>query len=824
LLTDLVTPPDRAAEFRTAGHWLPYTLSARVLAHAAGDLASSVAVVDRLGNRTRTYADLARDAGAAAALLRAASVTAGDVVSIQLPNWYEAVVAAVAVNSIGAVVNPLLPNYRAREVGHVFSAAKPRAIFTPAVYRGFDHRALIAEVGADTGINPVHILVDESQTGGDIDLVPELARAAAADLAPGVKASAVSELIFTSGTEATPKAIMHTEETANFAVRATFSGLGLPPDAVVWMPSPVGHSTGFNYGIRAALYHGQRLVLQDRWDPEDARALVAAQGCNYTLAATTFLEDLVGACERAGQQLPTLTHFGCGGAPVPAPLVRRADAVGIRVLRLYGSTEVLCATWNRRESPLDKRCNTDGCALEHTEIEVRDDDGHPLAAPATGELHVRGPNTSVGFFADPERTAATYLTGGWVRSGDIASLDEEGYITIVGRKKEIIIRGGVNIAPREIEDMISEFPEVRQVAVVGIPDQRLGERGCACVVLGPSATLTFEEMAGRLRAAGLATYKLPESIAILEALPTTPSGKVQKHEILRQIESGSITRSTRSERTDSSVKGSRSVVEYSTRSIPGGGGLVATIALNRPHELNAISWEMIDAIDTAISEAAANEQLRCLFVTGNGRAFSAGGDLKKYAKLQRDAVCFPQFVSDLHTTFGRLRQLRIPTVALVNGVTAAGGLELLLNSDIAIAASSAKIGDGHLNFGQMGGGGVLTLLARVIGIQRAFELVMTGKFLSADVAAEWGLVSRVVPDEDLLAAGMEFAQAVASKSPLAVANAKYVMNTIWSEGLSVPAGLHLELDRNALYCLTSQDAPEGLVAFSEKRTPKFSGR
>ena len=821
MLTDLVTPLDRAAEFRAAGHWLPHTLSARVLAHAAGNLASAVAVVDRLGDRSRTYAELARDAGATAALLRAAGVTAGDIVSIQLPNCYEAVVAAVAVNSVGGVINPLLPNYRAREVGHVFAAAKPRAIFTPAVYRGFDHRTLMAEVRVNTGVNPVHILVDESETGGDIDLVPELAGTATADLAPGVKASAVSELIFTSGTEATPKAIMHTEETANFAVRATFSGLQLPPDAVVWMPSPVGHSTGFNYGIRAALYHGQRLVLQDRWDADDARALVAAQSCNYTLAATTFLEDLVGACERAGQQLTSLTHFGCGGAPVPAPLVRRADAAGIRVLRLYGSTEVLCATWNRRDSPLDKRCNTDGYALEHTDIEVRDDEGNPLAAPAEGELHVRGPNASVGFFDDPERTAGTYLPGGWVRSGDIASLDEEGYITIVGRKKEIIIRGGVNIAPREIEDMISEFPEVRQVAVVGVPDERLGERGCACVVLGPSATLTFGEMVSRLRAAGLATYKLPESLAILEALPTTPSGKVQKHEILRQIESGSITRS---ERTDSSVNGSRSVVEYSTRPIPGGGGLVATIALNRPHELNAISWEMIDAIDAAISEAAASEEVRCLFLTGNGRAFSAGGDLKKYVKLQRDAVCFPQFVDDLHTTFGRLRQLRIPTVALVNGVTAAGGLELLLNSDIAIAASSAKIGDGHLNFGQMGGGGVLTLLARVVGIQRAFDLVMTGKFLSADVAAEWGLVSRVVPDEKLFAAGMEFAQAVAKKSPLAVANAKYVMNTIWSEGLSVPAGLHLELDRNALYCLTSQDAPEGLIAFSEKRAPRFSGR
>ena len=166
----------------------------------------------------------------------------------------------------------------------------------------------------------------------------------------------------------------------------------------------------------------------------------------------------------------------------------------------------------------------------------------------------------------------------------------------------------------------------------------------------------------------------------------------------------------------------------------------------------------------------------------------------------------------------------MPVVALVNGVTVAGGLELLLNCDMAIAAASARIGDGHLNFGQMGGGGVLTLLARMIGIQKASELIMTGRLLDAATAAEWGLVGRVVPDEDLVSAGLEIANQVAVKSPLAVANAKSVMNTIWAETLSVPAGLQLELDRNALYCLTSEDAAEGLLAFSEKRPPRFTGR
>ncbi|MCW2546094.1 MAG: hypothetical protein JWN96_554 [Mycobacterium sp.] len=539
-MRNVVTSDVLAAHYRQAGLWGPQTLSSRVAEHASGSLAEAPAVVDDLGQRTHSYADLAHDAAQLAAVLAGVGVAAGEVISVQLPNIYETVVAAVAASSLGAVINPLLPNYRAHELEHVFRTAAPSVIFTPAVYRGFDHRIMVEEVARSTGVRPFHIVVGAGEPGGDLELTATLdeRRSASAVLLPGTDAGAVSELIFTSGTEATPKAIMHTEETANFAVRATFADLGLAAGHVVWMPSPVGHSTGFNYGIRAALYHALTLVLQDRWDAAEAVALVGSQECNYTLAATTFLEDLVSECERTGANLPSLTHFGCGGAPVPAPLVARADAVGICVLRLYGSTEVLCATWNRPDSSFDKRSTTDGYALRHTEIEVRDEDGKTLEAPAQGELHIRGPNTSVGFANDPERTSATYLADGWVRSGDVARLDAEGYVTIVGRKKEIIIRGGVNIAPREIEDMLSEFAEVRQVAVLGIPDERLGERSCACLVLTPGSVLTFETMLERLRAAGLATYKLPERMLVVDALPVTPSGKVRKHELVRQILEG----------------------------------------------------------------------------------------------------------------------------------------------------------------------------------------------------------------------------------------------------------------------------------------------
>jgi len=266
------------------------------------------------------------------------------------------------------------------------------------------------------------------------------------------------------------------------------------------------------------------------------------------------------------------------------------------------------------------------------------------------------------------------------------------------------------------------------------------------------------------------------------------------------------------------------VVAYETLAIPKATGRAAIITLDRPAELNAMSWELIRAFDAAVSSADGDPDVRVVFITGRGRAFSAGGDLKSYLELQRDPVRFPAFVKDLHDAFGRLRTLRVPVVALINGVTVAGGLELLLSCDMAIAATSARIGDGHLNFGQMGGGGVLTLLARMVGIQRAAELVMTGKLLDAETAADWGLVGNVVPDARLLAEGMALARQIAVKSPLAVANAKEIMNTIWSEAMSVPSGLRLERERNAVYCLTSEDAPEGLLAFSDKRAPRFTGR
>lgn len=258
--------------------------------------------------------------------------------------------------------------------------------------------------------------------------------------------------------------------------------------------------------------------------------------------------------------------------------------------------------------------------------------------------------------------------------------------------------------------------------------------------------------------------------------------------------------------------------------VPDTSATAALVTLDRADQLNPLDSVMIAELDTALDEIEASGTARAVMVTGAGRAFSAGGDLKGYVELQRDPVAFPQFVSELHRVFGRLRSMRVPSIALVNGVAVAGGLELLLNCDLAIAGRSARIGDGHLNFGQMGGGGVLTLLHRAIGKAKAMELMLTGRLLPAEEALAWGLVSQVVDDDALLATGLAFAAGIAAKSPLAVANTKQVMHRIWAENGSVAAGLELELQADAYYCLTSHDAPEGLAAFAEKRTPKFEGR
>jgi acyl-CoA synthetase (AMP-forming)/AMP-acid ligase II len=529
MIGDQVTNPALAAAYRSSGSWDSTTVADKVL-QWANDRPDATAIVDREGTGRHTFRQLADDGMRFAGFLDDHDVGPGDVVSVQLPNWYETVVVDVGTLLARAVLNPLLPGYREREIRHVLETAHTRVLVTPETYRGFWYKPMVTSVIADTSHNAIHLMVTQ-----DDPKAPVLGGCSAASNHVHIPpdASAVSELIFTSGTEATPKGIMHTEETTNFSVRAAHAHLGIDDRDVVWMPSPIGHSTGFNYGVRFALYHGLKLVLQDVWDPELACRLIEQERCTYTLAATTFLSDLIARADSS--DLSSLRYFGCGGAPVPPDLVRAARSKRIDVLRLYGSTEVLVGTWNQPGSSAEHKDNTDGVALDHIEVETRTDDGQVCSAGTRGEIYVRGPNTCVGFFEDPERTQATFSPDGWVRSGDLAEIDADGFLTVVGRKKEIIIRGGMNIAPREIEELLVEHPLVTAAAVVALPHPRLGEIACACLVSTQPDDIEFAAIVEWLRSHGLAAYKLPERIELIDALPYTASGKVKKHELLATI-------------------------------------------------------------------------------------------------------------------------------------------------------------------------------------------------------------------------------------------------------------------------------------------------
>ena len=255
-----------------------------------------------------------------------------------------------------------------------------------------------------------------------------------------------------------------------------------------------------------------------------------------------------------------------------------------------------------------------------------------------------------------------------------------------------------------------------------------------------------------------------------------------------------------------------------------GTGRLGLVTLNRPTDLNPLDWDTIRELAAVVEHLAADSAVRLIAITGAGRAFSAGGDLKRYQALQRDRIQFPLYLEDLSALIRLLGQVPKPCVALVNGLAVAGGLELILACDFAIGAKSARLGDCHQNYGQMGGAGVLTLLPRIVGPMRARELIITGRLLSADEALQWGLLSAVVEEADLREAAIALCRGLNAKSPLAVANAKKALNESLWDGTGWTEGLKSEREATAEYCLTSEDAPEGLQAFADKRAPRWQGR
>ncbi|MEU3984024.1 AMP-binding protein [Streptomyces sp. NPDC026672] len=535
-------PQDRYDEatiagFRAHGHWRDEILSDYVDRWAA-ERPDAILVTD--GDGALTALRLRDDAYRLARSLRRLGVGPGDRVQVQLPNWNEFVVAYVAIARIGAVLVPTMPIYRHDEVRYVLEHSQAKVSIVPGEFRKFDHPAMLADLRGSCPVEHV-ITVRCGERDGALRYEDLITGDVPGDdeLGPPPAADDPHCVIYTSGTESRPKGCLHTLNTLTFTVHALGgSVLGLGPGDVMFMPSPVTHATGLAIGVAAPLILGSALHLMDVWEPRSALRRIAEHGCTTSMTATPFVQMVLGAIleePESAALLRTMRRWICAGAPIPESMLDdwSEHLPGCTLLPVYGRSEGLLVTaCSVGDSPAEI-LSSDGRPLPGVVLEIRDELGQVLPAGEEGEICHGGPGLMLGYWQDPERTAASIDRHGVSASGDLGRLDEDGYLRVTGRIKDLIIRGGTNISAAEVENHLITHPRVAQAAVVAVPDARLGEKACAFVVPRGQAP-TLSELTDYLRGERrIATQKLPEMLQIVDELPTTSSGKIQKY-VLRE--------------------------------------------------------------------------------------------------------------------------------------------------------------------------------------------------------------------------------------------------------------------------------------------------
>jgi acyl-CoA synthetase (AMP-forming)/AMP-acid ligase II len=495
------------------------------------------------GDGTLTYAELRGQAYRLAAQLRTRGIGAGDRVVVQLPNWREFVVTWLALTRIGAVLVPIMNIYRHDEVEYILNLTQAKAVVTTGMFRGFDHLAMVRElrpkcptvelvVAVRAKPEPQELAFEVLANPDAGTVVPD-----SASLGSLPHADELLLVIFTSGTESRPKGCVHTTNTFSYSMRTLSSLLRLTADDVAFGPSPIAHATGLIAAIGCPLYTGGSVNLLDVWEPKLALDRIKEHGCTYTVTASPFVQMALDAFDPDLHDVATLRVWGCGGAPVPGVMVERATAAwpACRLLSLYGRSEVFLSTICRLDEPPQRAVTSDGRSLDGTEVVALDSGGSVVPATVEGEIAQRGPGVMLGYWRDPERTAELFDEQGWCHSGDLGRVDEDGYLRVTGRLKDLIIRGGVNISAREVEDHLLAHPKVKNVALVAMPDKVLGERACAFVVPELEAP-TLDELCDFLRHdRRISVTKLPERLEIVAILPTTATGKIQKYALREQV-------------------------------------------------------------------------------------------------------------------------------------------------------------------------------------------------------------------------------------------------------------------------------------------------
>jgi cyclohexanecarboxylate-CoA ligase len=458
-----------------------------------------------------TAGELVSAVAAEQSRLRGAGVGRGDVVCAQLPNWWESVAIAHAVWGMGAVLCPVPVNFRTAEIAAILTAMPPAAYLAPARYRSTGYEPLVAEAMRRCGVDAPRLTISRGPSPAGLPAAGE------AELAGDL--DAICMLMFTSGTTGRPKGVLHSHRSLLAEARSISELFRLNGDRV-YMPSPIGHITGLVYGVLMPLLMDGSVVLQAEWDPDLGLRLIEDHGCTFSVGATPFLRGLTDSYLRAGQQ-SRLAAFVCGGADVPPALVRESRrALGAVVVRAYGLTEMPTVTCGGPDDPPEVQAETDGRLTGTSQGRLAGEAG------GVGELEVCGPEMCLGYL-DPADTAAAFTGDGWFRTGDLARLGPGGTVTIAGRAKDIIVRGGENISVKEVEDYLTEHPQITDVAIVGVPDPVLGERACAFII-APDGAPSLADLTTFLISRDIARHKLPEHLIVTAELPRTPSGKIQK--------------------------------------------------------------------------------------------------------------------------------------------------------------------------------------------------------------------------------------------------------------------------------------------------------
>ncbi|WP_321801124.1 cyclohexanecarboxylate-CoA ligase [Caballeronia sp. J97] len=542
---DAVLIPPRREESIARGYWHDRTINDDLdacVARCPDKLALTAFQVES-GTTTRfTYREMASMADRIAVGLARLGVGRNDVVSMQLPNGWEFTLTYLACSRIGAVVNPLMHIFRERELGFMLEHAASKVLIVPRMFRGFDFEQMakglqarlprlehVVVVGGE-GIDSFEARLSEPAWEREADAREILTRHR-----PGP--DDVTQLLYTSGTTGEPKGVMHTANTLMSNIRPYADAMRLGPDDVVLMASPMAHQTGFMYGLMMPLMLGASAVLQDIWQPQTAIALIRSERVSFTMASTVFLTDLADALSQSGQSAPTLRTFLCAGAPIPGPLVEKArTALGAKIVSAWGMTEMGAVTLTRLDDDDERASSTDGAPLPGVEVRIANACDAPVPSGVVGRLLVRSCSGFAGYLYRAHLNATD--EEGWFDTGDLACLDERGYIRISGRSKDVIIRGGENIPVVEIEALLYRHPSIAAAALVAYPDERLGERACAVVVMKPGEQLDLADIAGFLKSHKVAMQYVPERLVVRDSLPTTPAGKVQKFKLREWLREG----------------------------------------------------------------------------------------------------------------------------------------------------------------------------------------------------------------------------------------------------------------------------------------------